>query len=99
MSVECSSDSNNSLLISDVSVSDSDPANQKLSSTVSTGPEKTMQSIYISRNYDSDLQYIGDDRLKDQTGNSKVLNIIKTLEKVNISMKKDYRMKKSNSVL
>ncbi|XP_043465179.1 uncharacterized protein LOC122500348 [Leptopilina heterotoma] len=67
-SVECSSDSNNSLLISDVSVSDSDPANQRLSSTVSTGPERSMQSIYISRNYDSDLQLIGDNRLKDQTG-------------------------------
>lgn len=65
-SVECSSDSNNSLLISDVSVSDSDPTNQRLSSSVSTGPsERSMQSIYISRNYDSDLQLMNDDRLKD----------------------------------
>lgn len=70
-SVDCSSDSNNSLLISDVSVSDSDPANQRLSS-VSTGPERSMQSIYISRNYDSDLQLMGDDRLK-ETGMTPIL--------------------------
>lgn len=40
-SVDCSSDSNNSLMISDVSVSDSDAATQRLLS-VPTGPEISM---------------------------------------------------------
>ena len=42
-SVDCSSDSNNSLMVSDVSVSDSDPINQRLS-LVATGPEIHLSS-------------------------------------------------------
>ena len=87
-SVDCSSDSNNSLMISDVSVSDSDPATQRLLSVPTSQPNLEIStenhnlknqralspdSVYISTNYDTNVKVLGKDRLKD-LGKLSILN-------------------------